>query len=185
MHFNNILGVTAYILITSSDLITSHQGTWKSVPQQVCILINYIGPLQIMLKNMGWSWFYIKIYARVVGLSKFFSAKCFCQIRYLFIHVHTHTLVSESQYSSLQWCCGHPRCVRIGLCLCQVLRRGTPGGQTSGRGLGSRSTGIYEDSDMCASYVIINSTHSNNHRYSTYTCTWKLRRFIFCYQSQT
>ena len=48
VHFNDVLGVTASILIKSSggnlsDYLSS--GNWKSVPQQGCILINCTGPL--------------------------------------------------------------------------------------------------------------------------------------------
>ena len=48
VHFNDVLGVTAFILITSSggnlsDYLSS--GNWKSVPQQGCILINCTGPI--------------------------------------------------------------------------------------------------------------------------------------------
>ena len=47
VHFNDVLEVTASILIMSFGgiyLITCLQGKWKSVPQQGCILINYTGP---------------------------------------------------------------------------------------------------------------------------------------------
>ena len=52
VHFyNDILGVTASILITVSLLgevypITCLQGNWKSVPQQGCILVSCTGPLR-------------------------------------------------------------------------------------------------------------------------------------------
>ena len=45
VHFNDVLGVMASILIKSSGriyLITCLQGNWKSVP---CILINCTGPI--------------------------------------------------------------------------------------------------------------------------------------------
>ena len=50
VHFNDVLGVTAFILITSyggnlSDYLSS--GNWKSVPQQGCILINCTGPMLV------------------------------------------------------------------------------------------------------------------------------------------
>ena len=48
VHFNDVLGVMASILIKSSGriyLITCLQGNWKSVPQQGCILINCTGPI--------------------------------------------------------------------------------------------------------------------------------------------
>ena len=54
VHFNDILGVTASILIQSSGggggggiyPIICLQRNWKSVPQQGCILINCTGPIR-------------------------------------------------------------------------------------------------------------------------------------------
>ena len=42
VHLNDVLEVTASILIKSGEIypITCLQGNWKSVPQQGCILIN-------------------------------------------------------------------------------------------------------------------------------------------------
>ena len=55
VHFNDIFGVTASILIKSSggnlsDYLSS--GSWKSVPQQGCILINCTSPLVIFIIDL-------------------------------------------------------------------------------------------------------------------------------------